>query len=177
MRGREEEEGGIEIFGLSVCLSNYSPQSPPLVLWLQRNRIRPVQVISQPWRQWVRVRGGWGDAQIVRHVPLCALGMWNPQSIKWGPQGEAGKDFCKEDVGLLESTPLRLCLAELQREGGVLGMVKRRPATQALQRETTQGSRQSEGRRMGPRRMGTEGWTKPVEAAKVVEEAPTQPPE
>lgn len=41
---------------------------------------------------------------MVRHVLLCALGMWNPQSIKWGPQGEAGKDFCKEDVGLLEST-------------------------------------------------------------------------
>ena len=45
-----------------------------------------------------------GDAQMVRHVLLCALGMWNPQSITWGHQGEAGIDFCKEDVGLLEST-------------------------------------------------------------------------
>ena len=38
------------------------------------------------------------------HTLLCALGMWNPQSIRWGPQGKAGKDFFKEDVGLLEST-------------------------------------------------------------------------
>ena len=27
---------------------------------------------------------------MVRHVLLCALGMWNPQSITWGHQGEAG---------------------------------------------------------------------------------------
>ena len=60
---------------------------------------------SQP-REVVGEGGGevGGDAQMVRHMLLYALSMWNPQSIRWGPQGEADKDFYKEDVGLLEST-------------------------------------------------------------------------
>lgn len=81
---------------------------------------------------------------MVRHVLLCALGMWNPQSIKWGPQGEAGKDFCKEDVGPLESTRDSAQQSSSEKEGYWAWSAGGQPPRPS--RETTQGSRQSEGR-------------------------------
>ena len=72
------------------------------------------------------------------HTLLCALGMWNPQSIRWGPQGKAGKDFFKEDVGLLESTQDPAQQSSREKEGSAGGWSPR-PS-----RETTQGSRQRE---------------------------------
>lgn len=55
------------------------------------------------------------------HILLCALGVWNPQSIRWGPQGEAGKDFFKEDVGLLESTQDPAQQSSREKEGSAGG--------------------------------------------------------
>lgn len=99
-----------------------------------------------------------GDAQMVRHMLLCALSMWNPQSIRWGPQGEADKDFYKEDVGLLESTQDPVQQRSSKKEGCRVwsaGGKSPRPSRDHPEEQT--GGKV----RMGPRRMHTEGWMKP----------------
>ena len=114
---------------------------------------------SQP-REVVGEGGGevGGDAQMVRHMLLCALSMWNPQSIRCGPQGEADKDFYKEDMGLLESTRDPAQQRSSKKEGCRVwsaGGKSPRPSRDHPEEQT--GGKV----RMGPRRMHTEGWMKP----------------
>lgn len=81
---------------------------------------------------------------MVRHVLLCALGMWNPQSIKWGPQGEAGKISVRRMWAPWRA--LETLLQQSSSEGGGIGHGQQEGQPPRPSRETTQGSRQSEGR-------------------------------
>ena len=141
---KEEEE---EVFRSLVCLSVYPTTflNPLPCAETQRNQMQALSSRNSQPREVVGEGGGevGGDAQMVRHMLLYALSMWNPQSIRWGPQGEADKDFYKEDVGLLESTRDPAQQRSSKKEGCRVwsaGGKSPRPS-----RETTQRSRQGEG--------------------------------
>ena len=141
---KEEEE---EVFRSLVCLSVYPTTflNPLPCAETQRNQMQALSSRNSQPREVVGEGGAevGGDAHMVRHMLLYALSMRNPQSIRWGPQGEADKDFYKEDVGLLESTRDPAQQRSSKKEGCWVwsaGGKSPRPS-----RETTQRSRQGEG--------------------------------